>query len=86
MIFTYVLPAVLVCPFLYLTIYKIEHKFLSILLGNFLWILLFTSIFYFNDWVEDPIYFITLILPIIALSLALSLRRLILNYQKNTEI
>lgn len=85
MIFSYIVPALLISPILYFVIFRINHIFLSVFLGNLVWISLIISVFTFDEWIEDPFYFIHLILPITFLSLALSLKRILSNRQSKHE-
>lgn len=79
MIFLYIFPVILLAPLLYLVIFKINSIYISIFLGNILWILLVMSFYIFDQRFEEPVFFVKLISPIIAVSVSLSLKRILIN-------
>ncbi len=83
MIFTYILPGLLMSPILYLAIFKIKHKLFSLLLGNVLWILPIIIIFIIYHKTEYLPFFIALILPITTLSLVFTMIRISINFKLN---
>ena len=90
----YSLPYVFLLPLLYLITFKVKRIFLAISFGNMLWVSLLINLFVldFNDRLEDLMFYINLLLPLILMSVTLSLVRVITSQiklkkdQKTSEI
>lgn len=70
-------------PVHYLIIFKIKSVFLALFFGNILWITIsgyFLVLFYGND--EYINFYFTLIAPLIAMSVTLSILKIVLNHIK----
>ena len=84
MIPNFLLPALILSPVVYILIFRIKNNYLSLVLGNLIWILIlvwFNISFRTNGTVGLYAFYYFWIGPIIILSLSLSFIRLAKNYQ-----